>query len=119
LFNTAVLVSKELRRKSASARERLDLDAIAGALDARQSPEEILEERRFRALLDALLEALPSNLRQVFVLYELEGLQMIEIAKLLEVPPGTVASRLRRARAEFGRKVRLLKARQSGGSSKP
>jgi RNA polymerase sigma-70 factor (ECF subfamily) len=37
----------------------------------------------------------------VFVLYELEELTMIEIARTLELPAGTVASRLRRAREVF------------------
>jgi RNA polymerase sigma-70 factor (ECF subfamily) len=35
------------------------------------------------------------------VLFELEGFSSIEIAKLLEIPVGTVASRLRRAREQF------------------
>jgi RNA polymerase sigma-70 factor (ECF subfamily) len=45
----------------------------------------------------------------VFVLYELEGLSMAEIAGLLELPPGTVASRLRRAREEFHAQARRLR----------
>jgi RNA polymerase sigma-70 factor (ECF subfamily) len=44
---------------------------------------------------------LPDDTRPVFVLYELEGLTMDEIAACLEVPAGTVASRLRRAREAF------------------
>ena len=41
------------------------------------------------------------SLRAVFVLYELEEMTMAEISETLELPPGTVASRLRRARACF------------------
>jgi RNA polymerase sigma-70 factor (ECF subfamily) len=37
----------------------------------------------------------------VFALYELEELTMAEIASILDLPEGTVASRLRRAREEF------------------
>ena len=37
----------------------------------------------------------------MFVLYEIEGLTSPEIAQLLEIPLGSVASRLRRAREQF------------------
>ncbi len=47
----------------------------------------------------------------MFVLYELEGLKMADIAGLLEIPPGTVASRLRRAREEFHAQARGLRKR--------
>ena len=39
--------------------------------------------------------------REVFVLFELEEMSSPEIAKLLEIPVGTIASRLRRAREAF------------------
>ena len=48
-----------------------------------------------------------------FVLYEIEELTMAEIASVLELPPGTVASRLRRARAAFSERVQRF-ARQGG-----
>lgn len=52
-------------------------------------------------MLDAVLATLTDERREVFVLYELEGLTGAEIAEHLGVPAGTVASRLRRARADF------------------
>jgi RNA polymerase sigma-70 factor (ECF subfamily) len=51
--------------------------------------------------LDELLASMPEELRVVFTLYEFEGLKMQEIAELLDIPNGTVASRLRRARKLF------------------
>lgn len=62
------------------------------------NPEELLQERRGRAELDAILAELPGLLRAVFVLFELEFLTQAEIADTLQIPPGTVASRLRKAR---------------------
>jgi RNA polymerase sigma-70 factor (ECF subfamily) len=47
-------------------------------------------------------------LRTVFVLHEFEELNMSEIASVLEIPRGTVASRLRRARQEFRERVLAL-----------
>ena len=44
---------------------------------------------------------MPMELRAVFVLSELEELTMAQIAEMMSTPPGTVASRLRRARAAF------------------
>jgi RNA polymerase sigma-70 factor (ECF subfamily) len=61
-------------------------------------PEQLLEERRARAQLDAFLEQLPESLRAVFVLFELEMLSQVEVSEALGIPQGTVASRLRRAR---------------------
>jgi len=46
-------------------------------------------------LLDEILEQLGEEQRAVFVLFELEGMGGIEIAELLDIPIGTVHSRLR------------------------
>ena len=56
--------------------------------------------------VDAILKTMPIERREVFVLYEIEGLTGKEIADQLGVPEGTVASRLRTARAEFEDAVR-------------
>ena len=64
-----------------------------------------------------MLESLPLDLRTVFVLYELEELTMVDIARALEIPTGTVASRLRRARQAFeklSRRVRRDRLRKAG-----
>jgi RNA polymerase sigma-70 factor (ECF subfamily) len=61
-----------------------------------------------------VLDALPFELRTVLMLSEGDGMTMLEIASLLEIPPGTVASRLRRARQLFEDKVeKLLDARRA------
>ena len=74
------------------------------------SPERLLDERRRLELLDRLIAGLPEELAEVFVLCELEELTMAEIARLLGVPAGTVASRLRRARERFDASCRELEA---------
>jgi RNA polymerase sigma-70 factor (ECF subfamily) len=51
--------------------------------------------------LSAVLNALPEDHRQVLVLREVEQLSYAEIARVLNVPVGTVDSRLHRARREM------------------
>jgi RNA polymerase sigma-70 factor (ECF subfamily) len=79
--------------------------------------EELIDRRRARELLDEILAAMTMELRLVFVLFEVEQLTMAEIARMLELPPGTVASRLRRAREDFAARVRRIEAKLefSGG----
>jgi RNA polymerase sigma-70 factor, ECF subfamily len=52
-------------------------------------------------LLRQALEKLPAEFREVIVLHELEGLAYREIARVAEIPIGTVMSRLARARRKL------------------
>jgi len=100
VFRTvANLVSKVYR---ARRRKPEEPEEAAGELvDLEHDPELLLEQRRARETLDAILQGLSSDLRAAFVLFEIEGLSQPEIASALGIPTGTVASRLRRAREEF------------------
>jgi RNA polymerase sigma-70 factor (ECF subfamily) len=112
-YKTAVLVAAEERRRQKRTLEReaeeSALELESGELD----PEAALEMCRNRERLDEVLDSLPEKMRHVFVLYELEGLSTTEIAALLEVPEGTVASRLRRGRERFSAAARRMRARLS------
>lgn len=99
---TAARVASEDRR--ARSRRREDPED-ADAFSAAPAPDELLDQRRARATLDRVLATLPADLREVFVLFELEQLTTPEIAALLAIPLGTTASRLRRARERFQRGV--------------
>jgi len=110
-FKTALYVAAEIRRQAARRREWPDEARVQAEVDPATGPERLLDQRRWRTVLDELLESLSLKLRTVFVLYELEGLSMAEIAGLLELRPGTVASRLRRAREEFHAQARRLRER--------
>jgi RNA polymerase sigma-70 factor (ECF subfamily) len=101
LFGVVIRVAQNVRRARARRPEVHDDDAIASHRSDAPDPEQAIDDRRARELLDTILTELPMDLRTVFVLYELEELTMAEIATMLDLPNGTVASRLRRARETF------------------
>jgi RNA polymerase sigma-70 factor (ECF subfamily) len=102
LFGTAMRVASDFRKKQRRLREvATDVGLLQRNPDSAVTPDQLLDEARARELLDVVLDELPDDLRHIFILYELEELTMASIASLVELPPGTVASRLRRARATF------------------
>ncbi len=107
LLQTALRMAAHARRTLARRREVHDSDAQL-RLQGPLHPEQMLDQKRARELLDEVLAEMPFDLRTVFVLYELEELSMTEIAAALQIPSGTVASRLRRARADFRERVSAL-----------
>jgi RNA polymerase sigma-70 factor (ECF subfamily) len=70
-----------------------------------------LDRARAQNGIAALLASMPSDLRSVFVLFEIEGLTLTEIARTLHIPRGTAASRLRRSREWFEEEVVPLRDR--------
>ena len=107
LVQTALNMAAHARRTAARRRETLtERPPEVGDLAA--GPEEIAERRQTRRTLDRILGAMAPDLREVFVLFELEEMTVTEIAFVLEIPAGTVASRLRRARSDFRERVSLL-----------
>jgi RNA polymerase sigma-70 factor (ECF subfamily) len=109
LFGAAIKIASRLRRSQMRRREAsdADFDSLQSALPG---PEAALDQRRAAELLDRVLDGLVEDLRAVFVLHEIEQLTMLEIAAALGVPTGTVASRLRRAREQFNRRLAALRA---------
>jgi RNA polymerase sigma-70 factor, ECF subfamily len=106
LFGVALKVVRTYRRTLARRREARC--PPPETVDPNGSPEALVEQRRARAVLDAILESMPMDLRVPFVLFELDDMSTSSIAELLGVPTGTVASRLRRAREWFERSTKRL-----------
>ena len=111
LFASAVRVAANARRALGARRECAEDDGLSEGADPRPNAEALLDQKRLRLLLDRVLDELSDDLRVCFVLYELEGMSSPEIAELLGIPVGTVASRLRRAREAFELGAARLKAR--------
>jgi RNA polymerase sigma-70 factor (ECF subfamily) len=116
LFGTAMRVASDMRRSAVSRREVAHADPAADLADTSSAPDELVDQRRARETLDRVLDAMDEDLRAVFVLFELEEMPTAEIATLLAIPPGTVASRLRRAREEFEVQIARIKKRRGGGT---
>jgi len=118
VFSTvANLVSKVFRARRRRPEE--PEEAAEEPIDHEQDPEQLLEQRRARRTLDAILATLAPDLRAAFVLFEIEGLSQPEIALALDIPVGTVASRLRRAREEFTRTAVRRGLLPDGGRRRP
>lgn len=107
LFKIALNLAAHARRTLARRREVLAEEAPERN-ETFPTPEQLTDQKRMRQLLDGVLDRMDESLRVVFVLYEFEEMNMSEIADVLEIPRGTVASRLRRARAEFRERVAAL-----------
>lgn len=110
ICGTALRVVHEHRRARGRRWERPVGDCCEEQ-DESAAPDDLADRDRARALLDVALGELPIDLRSVFVLFELEELPVAEIAALLQIPVGTAASRLRRARESFRAAVKRLRAR--------
>jgi RNA polymerase sigma-70 factor (ECF subfamily) len=107
LFKIALNLAAHARRTLARRREVLAEEAPERN-ETFPTPEQLTDQKRMRQLLDGVLDRMDESLRVVFVLYEFEEMNMSEIADVLEIPRGTVASRLRRAREEFRERVSAL-----------
>jgi RNA polymerase sigma-70 factor (ECF subfamily) len=117
IFGVAVRLAADSRRALSRERERTSHETET-LRDPLPGPDELLDQKRARELLDALLDDLPMELRTVLVLAEGEGMTMSEIAQLCELPPGTVASRLRRARTAMLARVAPNRSARRAGDTK-
>ncbi len=108
-------IANNLCRRHARGRRRLD--GFLARLVGRPEPvieraDELLGRTQEIATARAAIAALPDALREVFVLYELEEVEGEAIAGLLDLPIGTVWSRLRSARLRFTSFVQRRRARE-------
>jgi RNA polymerase sigma-70 factor (ECF subfamily) len=72
------------------------------------SAEDHAARGELRARVAEAVAALPEKLRLVTVLVAIEEQDLASVARLLELPEGTVKSRLHRARKELAERLRWL-----------
>jgi RNA polymerase sigma-70 factor (ECF subfamily) len=113
LIGTALHVAKAAQR----TRSRWQLQP-GDELDVVDDGEATLDDRKSALdMVGQILSRVDPPLVEAFVLFEIAEFSSVEIAELLGVPPGTVASRVRRAREAFrdaARRMELRLRREQG-----
>jgi RNA polymerase sigma-70 factor (ECF subfamily) len=103
---------RSLHRRPANlggrARSSEDVDSVADPSTI--GPHEAVAKAEAVRTLHALLDAMPNERRQVFILAELEQMSVVDVAAAVGANVNTVHSRLRAARAEFERAVARVRA---------
>ena len=109
---TRITINEALARKRSQERRRKQLEAegvpvletyreqLAKGSQA-PSPEAEAARHQLRSILEQAVADLPETFRTVFVLHEVEGLSVEDAAEALEIPTGTVKTRLMRARRKL------------------
>lgn len=110
IYGICVRVARDHRRRAHVRREQPTEHVPEERRSAPQLAELLRSEAR--ALLDAALETLDDDKRAVFVLYEIEGLEMKEVAEAVGCPLQTAYSRLHAAR----KRVTATVERRIGGA---
>lgn len=106
---TRITVNEALGRVRSEQRRRANLDAQGvTVLEAYREkmmagsetppPDAAMAREQLRKLLESAVAELPEIFRTVFVLREIEGLSVEDTSEALDIPPGTVKTRLLRAK---------------------
>lgn len=111
LLTTALRLASDRRRSAWYKIMSYDFDADDWDAELTLSCDELYQRQAARQMTDAALAELPDDERSVFLLVELEAMSRQEVAQVLFLPAGTVASRLARAKARFDVTLRDLSRR--------
>lgn len=101
LFTILHNTHRNMRRHDGRSPVDVDSDAVDRAADATggdHTPEQLLTRATLDADLQGALDALPESFRQAVWLRDVEELSYADIAQVLDVPIGTVMSRISRGR---------------------
>src|SRR5579862_7586504 len=95
-------------RVTDSIEDQLPVLEEAGA-SASLRPDQVIAGREASEILQATLQKLSPDLREAVILRDLQEMEYREIADVLQIPEGTVKSRINRGRAELARLLRKQK----------
>lgn len=93
---------RSARERTTVSGEEFDQEMDAQSLKAEQSqrnPEDVLARRAVARQIETALNTLPEDFREALVLVDVQELNYQEVAEVLDIPLGTVKSRVSRARA--------------------
>jgi RNA polymerase sigma-70 factor (ECF subfamily) len=113
LYGIAIRVAMRHRRSAGRWLRALAGFTAEPRVETAAAPDADVERARARALVRDALDRLPFKQREVLALYELEELDGQQIAALLDIPIGTVWTRLHHARRRFEDVVRRRLGRTS------
>jgi RNA polymerase sigma-70 factor (ECF subfamily) len=99
-------IDRYRRRKREKSFRFVSDDAVTVLLKSDDDPASAALKKERTRLLVAALSEIPEDLAEILILRDMNGLAYEEIGKALELPDGTVKSRLFRARAEVARRIR-------------
>lgn len=101
------------RRRAENPRETAaDPDSLSEAESRQNGPEQALVDANQHAVVHAMIDALPEELRLPLVLSASEELNSREIGAILRIPEGTVRTRLQRARQLLRERLANLNSRK-------
>ncbi len=112
LYGISIRVARRARERH---RRRETVPLPTSATSDREDPENTAIHRQLLSQLDAVLAQLSDEQREVFVLFEIEGLDAKAVANIVGVGRNTVYSRLRLARKNF--QLRLAESNRSEGQN--
>ena len=95
------------------------VDRAATTVEHEETPEQLLQRATLDTDLKAALDALPEAFRTAVWLRDVEELSYAEIAGALDVPIGTVMSRISRGRRLLFERLTKSRAEASGGRVRP
>ena len=110
LFGFAIRFASDYRDRAGHRREVIDIDV--DMIDEATPLDQAVDERRRSALVRAALDGIELDRRAVFVMHDIDGMSVPEIADALDVPLNTAYSRLRLARDQFTSAVRRLQTQR-------
>ncbi|MCG8554332.1 MAG: sigma-70 family RNA polymerase sigma factor [Proteobacteria bacterium] len=111
LFGICLRIASGYRRRAYNQRERAQHGTWPEQQSPEGDPERALEARQARKQLQRVLDAMPAAKRALFVMFEIDAMSCDQIAAILNVPVGTVYSRLHNARACFTRCLKRERVR--------
>jgi len=117
LYRVAVNHVKDHLRKTARRKEVSLEDLGEGPIAVADPAEEREAERETEAkrrLLFRILESLPPKYRLILTMRDVDGLSYEDVAKILDIAPGTVDSRLHRARKMLRKRMAAALAQEGG-----
>jgi RNA polymerase sigma-70 factor, ECF subfamily len=117
LYKIAQLTVRDHRRRAwfknlVIRRQEVDLSQMPHAA---ASPAQRYEDAETRRQLQLLMHKMSEKLRTTFILFEIEGYSGEEIARIQDIPLGTVWTRLHKARKEFWKLVKDRHRRDEDG----